>query len=1367
MNKRFKVTKIGLLNFWLYDEEEYDFYGGKLILRGTNGSGKSVTMQSFIPLILDGNKSPDRLDPFGSKERKIEDYIIGDSESIQKEDATAYLYMETLNEENNQYITIGLGFRGRKGKPVESWGFALKDGSRIGKDFYLYKDKSNKIPLSKNELKARLGTVNEFTDTTKDYKAMVNRLLFGFPNLDLYDEFIKLLLQLRSNKLSKDYKPTNLVNVLNTVLQPLTEEDLRPLSEAIEQMNKTKEQVETLEKNSKSVKDFLKVYQNYNEIVLLNKAKNYQTKFQYYKQLKEKLETITNQIKNYEKNLEESNNRYNNVQTEIEINSEAKRKLDNQDLKQKIEELTTIEKNIKELNLKLEELSTNIENNEKIKLDLNKKQANIEDESYRIKKSINELCIDLKGEKEESYFDELTYFVTDLEEKIDTIYSFDSILMSLKRHIERLTTIKNLLEQEEKILLDSESLKEEFEKLQKEYKTLEQTIETQEKNLKEQILSWQEEFINKVNNFKYLKLQDNTKKQIFTLMNNYSSSSYEQVKNIYNETCQTIKNKIIEDNLLITNKQNSLKEKLMELDTEKIKLIKQVDFVIESNTIEVDKYLLENKIDYLPLYKCLEFKDNIDEKAKDSIESSLLELNILNAKIINPADLEKIENLKEKIAYLTPTTEKKNNILKFFDVTIPNDSTIKKDYVEKILSSISMDQNDIVSLTETGLSKLDFLRYISDKNYHQTYIGYLKRKEIKQRKIEELNEKIDILTKEIDNLNTIITENQNKISVLENEAKLLPTNEVINSIIDEINKLNISLEWNDNKQKKLEEKLKEINKELYTIKEKITSNKSGLEIPLNVTSYKEALLVTSSIKEQLLELKTIHQNYLSKLEIRASYQINLENILETLDYLNSDYEEKQKNLKVNLSNKETITNLLNTKEYKDQKEQLLKIETELAKLFEEEKMLIEKNAKLKSDISYNTDEYDELLKQFVEEEKYLKAYEEIFLREYKLGYVYQEEITDINKTINSIIKANKERKEISINDALNKFYSSYNHYNLELNDYSLKNITLFADYENKELKEIYENNTRADITAMYQGIKINIIDLDKKLTMDIEENKDLISKQDRYLFEEILLNTVGEKIRNRIKSSEEWVSKINNIMAKMQEDSALSFKLVWKSISATSEDEIDTKELVKILRMDPKLLKDADAEKLTNHFRSKIKKAEELYQDSYISFYKIVEDILDYRSWFTFQLLYQRKGMERKELTDKTFSKFSGGERAKSMYIPLFASVYAKFNLAREDALRIIALDEAFAGVDEDNIREMFGILKYLDIDFIINSQVLWGDYDTIEELSICELIRPQNSQVVTVERYRWNGKYKEIITNREEYLEEKSDELILGDVNA
>jgi len=47
-----------LLNFWYYDEEEFQFAAGKLLLRGNNGSGKSVTMQSFIPVLLDGRKSP-------------------------------------------------------------------------------------------------------------------------------------------------------------------------------------------------------------------------------------------------------------------------------------------------------------------------------------------------------------------------------------------------------------------------------------------------------------------------------------------------------------------------------------------------------------------------------------------------------------------------------------------------------------------------------------------------------------------------------------------------------------------------------------------------------------------------------------------------------------------------------------------------------------------------------------------------------------------------------------------------------------------------------------------------------------------------------------------------------------------------------------------------------------------------------------------------------------------------------------------------------------------------------------------------------------------------------------------------------------
>ena len=71
MSSRWQASKIGLINFWYYDEQEFPFVKGRMLLRGSNGSGKSVTMQSVVPLLLDGNMSPERLDPFGSRDRKM------------------------------------------------------------------------------------------------------------------------------------------------------------------------------------------------------------------------------------------------------------------------------------------------------------------------------------------------------------------------------------------------------------------------------------------------------------------------------------------------------------------------------------------------------------------------------------------------------------------------------------------------------------------------------------------------------------------------------------------------------------------------------------------------------------------------------------------------------------------------------------------------------------------------------------------------------------------------------------------------------------------------------------------------------------------------------------------------------------------------------------------------------------------------------------------------------------------------------------------------------------------------------------------------------------------------------------------------
>ena len=124
MNSRWQANKIGLINFWYYDEQEFPFVKGRMLLRGSNGSGKSVTMQSVVPLLLDGNMSPERLDPFGSRDRKMSSYLLEEDDG--REERTGYLYLELKRQNSDTYLTIGMGIRARRGKNLDKWYFSLR-----------------------------------------------------------------------------------------------------------------------------------------------------------------------------------------------------------------------------------------------------------------------------------------------------------------------------------------------------------------------------------------------------------------------------------------------------------------------------------------------------------------------------------------------------------------------------------------------------------------------------------------------------------------------------------------------------------------------------------------------------------------------------------------------------------------------------------------------------------------------------------------------------------------------------------------------------------------------------------------------------------------------------------------------------------------------------------------------------------------------------------------------------------------------------------------------------------------------------------------------------------------------------------------
>ena len=267
---RWHANKLGLINFWYYDEQEFCFAKGRLLLRGSNGSGKSVTMQSAIPLLLDGNANPERLDPFGSRDRKMSGYLL--EEGDEREERTGYLYMEFKREKSEAYFTIGMGIRARRGKPLDKWYFGILDGRRVGVDFSLYRSGAEKLTLTRKELENRLAEGGRVYDRQADYIEFVNQQLFGFATTDAYREMLDLLIQLRTPKLSRDFKPSVINDILSSALQGLSEEDLRPMTEAIENMDSLRLQLETKEVARKAVDHIARVFDRYNRSMLYAKA---------------------------------------------------------------------------------------------------------------------------------------------------------------------------------------------------------------------------------------------------------------------------------------------------------------------------------------------------------------------------------------------------------------------------------------------------------------------------------------------------------------------------------------------------------------------------------------------------------------------------------------------------------------------------------------------------------------------------------------------------------------------------------------------------------------------------------------------------------------------------------------------------------------------------------------------------------------------------------------------------------------------------------------------------------------------------------------------------------------------------------------
>ncbi len=1355
MNSRWQANKIGLINFWYYDEQEFPFVKGRMLLRGSNGSGKSVTMQSVVPLLLDGNMSPERLDPFGSRDRKMSSYLLEENDG--REERTGYLYLEFKRKDSDTYLTIGMGIRARRGKPLDKWYFSLTDGRRIGKDFFLYKDMGEKVTLSRKELENRVGAGGRVIERQQDYMEYVNRQIFGFETVDEYKEMVDLLIQLRTPKLSKDFKPSVINDILSDSLQPLSDDDLRPMSEAIENMD-------TMNMNLKSRKDARQaagkihnVFDKYNKIMLFDKADRYVLSMQKYQAAVKEKQKLEENYETCKQNIQKLEFEIQHINEKKETYEKEKESLNKSDAVALKERESRLSEDIRLSQKAAEDKKKYLSAKEEQYHDVKTQIKNEENKRYEREKELDSILEEMSDEADRMSFQEFSFMKDEMYENIENEYKFnlhrkqfEETRKGIGEGLKILDVVAELDRRKDDMLKKREQQIRELDQIQRKLTELENMLAQAENEWKEALYKWNNdnkelvldrEFLGEISVFAdYYR-----EKSDFAVVQQRISSKWienraqlEKQLNIKNDETDSISTEL-----------KDVKALLHEWENSKEPQPERSDAVFKNRS-----RLSEAGIPYLEFYKLIEFGAELSDEECNYLEEALLKMGILDAIVVDEQYkdqvLKPVKGCEDHYLFRGKAAEGRS-LLDVLDLNENVNDIFLNQRLTEILRDIAYDGENVISVSADGTYHIGVLNGTITGEHQAGYLGTRARERNRLLKIEECNKRISELETAFENCRKECEVLSQRIVNLDEEYRLLPDDADMKKVLASITEREHEQSVISDDNTRLNEQITALMNEIKEEKKLAIDIAGKLYLTCTREVFRDAKEASDEYDKALVRLESVHEMLISCIQHVNNLKIRLDDLDGDMEQARYDIRDIEKKLRSAKEERASIQEQLELTDYEQIKERLdaciewlnsypVRLENAV-----NEKTRAESEA---LNIEKSKADNDERLIEYEAKEKY---YSECYEKEHALSYVeLPPEIPDDAKSICDYIRTNIKGldKEKIINEINQVYYENRSF----LTDYQLTQNYLFEELDEKEKQDGFSAK-RLDITARYQGVKVSFSSLLKHLDEDIVELENLIKDGDRELFEDILANTVSRKIRGKINASNMWVQKMNSLMNGMNTSSGLKLNLRWRSRTAEKEDQLDTSELVELLKKDYRLMTEDEAARLSAHFRSKVEEARRGAKDSsgMVSFYQIMKDTLDYRKWFEFQLFSQKSGERQKELTNSVFGTFSGGEKAMSMYVPLFSAVVAKYQGGREDAPKLISLDEAFAGVDNKNIRDMFRLMAQFDFDFIINSQVLWGDCDTLDALAIYQLIRPENAKFVTVMPYLWNGKSKELLENEEQ----------------
>ncbi len=267
--ERWQPLRLGLVDLFYYDQEEFAFRDGRMLLRGNNGTGKSKVLALTLPFLLDGDLSAHRVEPDADPNKRMEwNLLLGGEHPNDERLGYAWLEFGRHGLPASAFCTIGCGLKAVKGRGIVAHWFFVTD-QRVGGDLVLVD--ATGVALTADRLEDAIGPRGGVYRRARDYRRAVDERLFGLGDVR-YGALIDLLVKIRAPQLSKRPDERGLSAALTGALPALDQALIADVAEAFRALEEDGEQLAAMVEARDASERYLMTYRAYARMATRRRA---------------------------------------------------------------------------------------------------------------------------------------------------------------------------------------------------------------------------------------------------------------------------------------------------------------------------------------------------------------------------------------------------------------------------------------------------------------------------------------------------------------------------------------------------------------------------------------------------------------------------------------------------------------------------------------------------------------------------------------------------------------------------------------------------------------------------------------------------------------------------------------------------------------------------------------------------------------------------------------------------------------------------------------------------------------------------------------------------------------------------------------